>query len=218
MKSLRLSLIGLAALLLTSCMVGPNYSKPSVPMTVAYKELPPAGDGWKIAQPSDQTPRGNWWEIFGDPQLNALEEQVTVANQDLKAAEARFRQARAMIGYARASEFPTISTGGSVSSVRRSANAPFLASNAIVGKTGDFVLSFDLNYELDLWGRIRRTVTAAREEAQATAADLQTVQLSLHAELALNYFELRSADAQQRLLDETVKAYTDALQLTVNRF
>jgi NodT family efflux transporter outer membrane factor (OMF) lipoprotein len=218
MKSLRLSLVGLVAMLLTSCMVGPNYSRPSVPMTTAYKESPPAGDGWKIAQPSDQTPRGNWWEIFGDPQLNALEEQVTVANQDLKAAEARFRQARAMIGFARASEFPTISTGLGINSVRRSANAPFLTSTSNVGKTGDFLLSFDLNYELDLWGRIRRTVTAAREEAQATAADLQTAQLSLQAELALNYVELRSADAQQRLLDDTVKAYTDALQLTVNRF
>jgi NodT family efflux transporter outer membrane factor (OMF) lipoprotein len=229
MKSLRLSLAGLAALLLTSCMVGPDYSRPSVPMPVAYKEglrpaptqsrqSPPAGEGWKVAQPSDQAHRGNWWEIFGDPQLNALEEQVTLGNQDLKAAEARFRQARAMIGYARASEFPTISTGGSVSSVKRSANAPFLTSNSNVSKSGDFVLSFDLNYELDLWGRIRRTVTAAREEAQATAADLQTVQLSLQAELALDYFELRSADAQQRLLDETVKAYTDTLQLTVNRF
>src|SRR5262249_22492094 len=102
--------------------------------------------------------------------------------------------------------------------VRRSANAPFLTSNAPVGKTGDFVLSFDLDYELDLWGRIRRTVTAAREEAQATAADLQTVQLSLQAELALNYVELRSGDAQQRLLEETVKACPDTLQLSVNRF
>ena len=218
MKSLRLSLVGLAALLLTSCMVGPDYSRPSVPMPVAYKEPPPAGEGWKVAQPGDHVPRGKWWEIFGDPQLNALEEQVTLGNQDLKAAEARFRQARAMIGFARASEFPTISTGGSVSSVKRSAHGPFLTPQSNVGQTGDFVLSFDLNYELDLWGRIRRTVTAAREEAQATAADLQTVQLSLQAELALDYFELRSADAQQRLLDETVKAFTETLQLTVNRF
>jgi NodT family efflux transporter outer membrane factor (OMF) lipoprotein len=163
-------------------------------------------------------PRGQWWGIFGDPQLNALATQVTAANQDLKVAEARFRQARAMVGFARASEFPTISTSVGISSVRESANRPFLSSNANIGKTGDFLLSFDLSYELDLWGRIRRTVTAAREEAQATAADLETVQLSLQAELALNYFELRSADAQQRLLDDTVKAFTDALQLTVNRF
>jgi NodT family efflux transporter outer membrane factor (OMF) lipoprotein len=218
MKFLRLSLVSLAALLLTSCMVDPNYSRPSVPMTGAYKEPPPAGEGWKMAQPSDQIPRGNWWDLFGDPQLNALEERGTVANQDLKTAEARFRQARAMIGYAHASEFPTISTGGGVSSVRQSVNRPFSASTASGGSSGDFVLSFDLSYELDLWGRIRRTVTAARAEAQATAADLQTVQLSLQAELARNYFALRSADAQQRLLDDTMQTYTDALQLTVHRF
>src|SRR5882724_11565705 len=216
MMYLHLSLVGLAALLLTSCMVGPDYTRPSVPMTPAYKEAPPPGEGWKLAQPSDEIPRGQWWEIFGDPQLNALEEQVTAANQDLKVAEARFRQARAMIGFARASEFPTISAGLGISSIRRSDNAPFRTRS--FPPTGDFLLSFDLSCELDLWGRIRRTVAAAREEAQATAADLETVQLSLQAELAMNYFLLRSADAQQRLLNDTVKAYTDALQLTVNRF
>ena len=125
MTSLRLSLVGLAALLLTSCMVGPDYTRPSVPMTLAYKEAPPPGEGWKLAQPSDEMARGQWWEIFGDPQLNALAEQVTAANQDLKVAEARFRQARAMIGFDRASEFPTISAGVGISSVRESNNAPF---------------------------------------------------------------------------------------------
>jgi NodT family efflux transporter outer membrane factor (OMF) lipoprotein len=217
MKCLCLSLAGLAALLLSSCMVGPNYTKPSVPMTPAYKELPPPGDDWKVAQPNDQTPRGNWWEIFGDPQLNALEEQVMVSNQDLKAAEARFREARAMIRFNRAAEFPTISTGPSISSIRDSAHRPFLTSTSS-STTADFLLPFDLSYELDLWGRVRRTVTAAREEAQATVADLETARLSLQAELALDYFELRSADAQQQLLDDTGKAFTAALQLTVNRF
>jgi outer membrane protein TolC len=100
--SLRLSLVGLAALLLTSCMVGPDYVRPSAPMTLAYKEAPPPGEGWKLAQPSDEMARGQWWEIFGDPQLNALAAQVTAANQDLKVAEARFHQARAMIGFERA--------------------------------------------------------------------------------------------------------------------
>jgi len=169
-----------------------------------------------MAQPSDGKPRGQWWENFGDPQLNALEQQVTLANQDLKVAEARFRQARALIGFARASEFPTISAGAGASSVRESSNAPFRFKQ--FPSTGDFLLSFDLSYEVDLWGRIRRTVTAAREEAQATAGDLATVQLSLQAELAMDYFQLRSADAQQRVLNDTVKAYTDALQLTINRF
>ena len=122
-----------------------------------------------------------------------------------------------MIGFARARMFPTISAGVGVSSLRESTNStvPRQASGA---STGDFLFSCDLSYELDLWGRIRRSVTAAREEAQATAADLETARLSLQAELALDYFELRSADAQQRLLNDTVKAFKEALQLTINRF
>ena len=208
------ALLGLTVLLLNGCSAGPKYARPTLPAPAppAYKE---AG-GWKMAQPGDQTLRGKWWEIFGDAQLNALEEQVTVANQDLKVAEARLREARALIRFNRASEFPTISTSPSISSVRDSVHRPYFLSS--VSATGDLVLPFDLSYELDFWGRIRRTVLAAREEAQATAADLETAKLSLHAELAMDYFELRSADAQKQLLDDTVKAYAGALKLTVNRF
>jgi NodT family efflux transporter outer membrane factor (OMF) lipoprotein len=162
----------------------------------------------------DQAIRGNWWEIFADPELNSLEQQVAASNQDLKAAEARFREARAMIRFNRSYEFPTISAGASIASVRDSSNRPYFPASY---NTGDFVLPFDLSYEVDLWGRIRRQVTSAREETQATAADLETVKLSLQAELAFDYFELRSADAQKQLLDDTVQAYTEALQLTVNR-
>ena len=107
MKSFRLGLIALVLLLCTGCMVGPDYSKPSVPMTAAYKE----DQGWKLARPRDDIPRGKWWEIFGDPQLNALEEQVSEANQNVKVAEARFRQARALIGFFRAGLFPTVTAG-----------------------------------------------------------------------------------------------------------
>jgi NodT family efflux transporter outer membrane factor (OMF) lipoprotein len=160
--------------------------------------------------------RGNWWELFGDPKLNELEEQVTISNQDLKAAEARFREARAMIRFNRASQFPTITVGSSISSVGASANRPFFRSTN--SPTGDFVLPFDLSYELDVWGRVRRTVAAAREEAQASAADLETVRLSLQAELAFDYFELRAADAQKQLLNDTVRAYADALKLTTSRY
>jgi len=216
MMSLRLSLIGLAALLLMGCMVGPDYHRPSVPLTPTYKEAPPPGDGWKIAQPSDHISRGNWWEIFGDPQLNALAEQVAIANQDLKVAEARFREARALIRFNRAAEFPTISTGPSISSLGESSNRPF--STGSLPSSGDFLLPFDFSYELDLWGRVRRTVAAARDEGQATAADLATARLSLQAELAMDYFQLRSADALQQVLNDTVKAFTDFLQLTTNRF
>src|SRR6267154_624682 len=213
---LRLSLVTVSAVLLAGCMVGPRYSKPAAPMTPAYKEPPPESfKEWKAAQPGDQTLRGNWWELFGDPQLNSLEEQVATSNQSLKVAEARFRQARAMIRFNRAAQFPTISTAPSISSLHQSANLPFSTKS---GTSGDFVLPFDISYEVDLWGRVRRSVAAAREEAQATTADYATASLSLHAELAMDYFELRSADAQKQLLDDTVKAFTDALQLTSNRF
>ena len=211
MKSFRLGLAAVVVLLCVGCMVGPDYFKPSVPMTAAYKE----DQGWKLAQPRDQIPRGKWWEIFGDPQLNALEEQVSEANQNVKVAEARFRQARALIGFARAGLFPIVSAGVSASSLRNSTTTQRSSSGA---STRDFILTGDVSYELDLWGRIRRGVTAAREEAQASAADLETARLSLQAELAFNYFELRSADAQQRLLNDTVKAFEEALQLTTRRF
>jgi NodT family efflux transporter outer membrane factor (OMF) lipoprotein len=213
MKFMALKWVGLAILLLAGCMVGPDYSKPSVPMTAAYKE----DQGWKLARPGDDIPRGKWWEIFGDPQLNTLEEELTAANQNVKIAEARFRQARTLIGFFRAGLFPLVTAGAGASSLRDSPNAPFGSSRG-KASTGDFLLTGDISYEIDLWGRISRSVTAAREEAQATAADLETAKLSLQAELAFDYFELRSADAQQRLLNDTVKAFEEALQLTIRRF
>jgi len=209
-------------LLLAGCTVGPKYVKPAVPTTSTYKEEVPASfkeaDQWQPAHPADQTSRGNWWEIFGDPELNKLEEQIAGSNQTLKVAEARFREARASIRFNRAAQFPTISTSPSASYVKSSDYSPNFPSKIQQSSKGDFVLPFDLSYELDLWGRVRRSVAAAREEAQATAADYETAKLSLEAELALDYFELRSADAQKQLLDDTVKAYTDNVQLTLNRF
>jgi NodT family efflux transporter outer membrane factor (OMF) lipoprotein len=207
-------------LLLASCTVGPNYVRPAAPLTPAYKEPPPEAyknaGVWKPAHPSDDRLRANWWELFGDEQLDALEQQVALANQDLKASEARFREARARVGYARAAEFPTIAVGSDIRSLRDSPNQPYFPLQSSHA-TGDFALPVDLSYEIDLWGRIRRGVVAAGEEAQATAADLESVKLSLHAELAIDYFELRSADAQQRLLEDTVNAYSDSLQLARNR-
>jgi NodT family efflux transporter outer membrane factor (OMF) lipoprotein len=209
-------------LLIAGCTVGPKYIKPTVPMTATYKEEAPSSfkesDQWQPARPGDQISRGNWWEIFGDPELNKLEEQIADSNQSLKIAEARFREARAAIRFNRASEFPTISTAPNASYVKSSDFSPSFPSKIQEASKGDFVLPFDLSYELDLWGRVRRSVAAAREEAQATAADYETAKLSLEAELALDYFELRSADAQKQLLDDTVKAYTDNVQLTLGRF
>ena len=208
------ALVALVALVFGGCMVGPDYVKPSAPSTDAYKEI----DGWKMAQPSDHLPRGPWWDMFEDPELHALEEQVVAANQDLKVAEARLREARALVRFNRAALFPTISTSVGASSIKESAHQPFLPSGVQTGSSGDFLFSIDMSYEVDLWGRVRRTVASARHEAQATAADLETARLSLQAELAINYFELRAADAQQQLLDETVKAFEAALRLTTNRY
>jgi NodT family efflux transporter outer membrane factor (OMF) lipoprotein len=216
------AMVGSITLFLSGCMVGPKYVKPTTPLAPAFKEQPPEpfkeSDGWKPAEPSDQTLRGQWWEIFGDPQLNALEEEVTLSNQDLKIAEARLRQARAMIRFNRSAEFPTISTSPSIINERESANQPYFPASQANNGTGAFTLPFDLSYEVDLWGRVRRTVSASKEEAQASAADLQTANLTLHAELAVDYFELRSADVQNNLLDDTVKAFNEALKLTQSRF
>jgi NodT family efflux transporter outer membrane factor (OMF) lipoprotein len=207
------------AIFLASCAVGPKYTKPSVPTAPAYSEQPPPSfqeaNGWKTAQPSDAAIRGKWWELFGDPQLNALEEQVDPANQSLKVAEANFRQARAAIKLNRSFLYPTITAGPQVSAARTSANR----RTGFGGVTaGDFVFPLDLSYEVDLWGRIRRTIASAREQFQASAADLESVRLSLHAELGTDYFETRSLDVQKELLDNTVVAYQKALQLTKNRF
>ncbi len=206
----------------TGCMVGPKYVKPTAPMAPEYKEQPPSSykesNGWKGAQPGDQTLKGNWWEIFGDPRLDSLEDELTVSNEDLKVAEARLRESREQIKFNQSYLAPTISTSPSVTNERVSAHEPYFPPSEANNGTGNYTLPIDLNYEVDLWGRVRRTISASREEAQATAADLETARLSLHAELAIDYFELRSADEQKQLLDDTVKAYTDALQLTQNRF
>jgi NodT family efflux transporter outer membrane factor (OMF) lipoprotein len=207
---------------LEGCTVGPKYVKPRVPTTANYKEEPSASsknsDQWRPASPRDQMSRGKWWEIFGDPELNTLEEQIAGSNQNLKVAEARFREARAAIRFNRAAQFPTITTAPSASYAKSSDFSRSFPGKIQEVSTGDFVLPFDLSYELDLWGRVRRTVAAAREEAQATSGDYETAKLSFEAELAFDYFELRSADAQKQLLDDTVKAYTDNLQLTEHRF
>ena len=209
-------------LFMLGCTVGPRYVRPAVPAPPAYKEASPQSfkeaNVWQPAQPGDQNLRGKWWEIFGDPELNTLEEQVTVSNQDLKAAEARLREARALVRFNRAAEFPTISVGPSANYVKDSNSTPAFPTTVARNGAGDFVLPFDLSYEIDLWGRVRRTVAAAREETQATAADGATASLSLHAELAMDYFELRSADTQKHILDDTVKVYTDAYRLTNTRF
>jgi NodT family efflux transporter outer membrane factor (OMF) lipoprotein len=208
-------------LLAPACTVGPKYSRPTVVTPPAYKEMAPANTGpqaeWKASQPQEQSRRGKWWEVFGDPQLNALEDRIEVSNQNLRIAEAQFRQAQDLIRINRSGLYPRAGAGVSLTGEQTSSHAPEPSPNA--GNTlGDFVLPFNLSYELDAWGRIHRTVEAARENAQASAADLETARLSLHAELAAEYFALRGLDAQKQLLDSTVIAYQKALELTQNRF
>jgi len=196
------------------CAVGPRYSRPAAPAPPEYKETPP---NWKQAQPSDQVLRGKWWEICQDPQLDTLEEKVDVANQTLKAALAQFEQARTVVRYNRSYYYPTVTAGASATRERLSGSRPLGQLTGPV-TTNDFVLPVDMSYEADVWGRIRRTVQASRAEAQASFADLQSASLSLHAELAVDYFQAKELDAEAQLLDSTVASYEKSLQLTQNRY
>jgi NodT family efflux transporter outer membrane factor (OMF) lipoprotein len=204
----------LAACLFTAgaCAVGPRYRQPPAPTPPAYKE---AAD-WKPSHPRDEMVRGAWWEIFHDEQLNAMEERVSVSNQTLKAARAQFDQARALVGSSRAGLFPQLAGTMSTTEVNQSANRPLWNPSADT-QYADYVLRVDASYELDVWGRVARTVEASRAQAQASAADLEAVGLSLHAELALDYFQLRELDAEQQILETTLTAYQKALELTRNR-
>ena len=200
-------------LLLAGCMVGPNYRRPTAEVPATYKEV----GNWKQAQPNEQNLGGNWWEMFQDPQLNALESQVNVSNQNLKAAEAQYAQARALVRYQRAAYFPTIDGGASATRNRISNHRP--ASIVANGTTyNDFQIPLQLSYEVDVWGRVRRTVESYREQAQASAADLATVNLSMHAQLALDYFQARTLDAEEQLLNSTVTQYQQALDLIESRY
>jgi NodT family efflux transporter outer membrane factor (OMF) lipoprotein len=207
-------LLAVAVLSLSGCVVGPKYHTPATPAPPAYKEV---GD-WKPAQPNDQNLGGNWWTIFQDPQLNALEEQINVGNQNLKAAEAQFRQARAALRYNRADYYPTVTIAPSATRTRVSSHRP--PPNGIFNgiTENDFVLPVDVSYQADVWGRVRKNVESFREQAQASAADLATVNLSMHADLAIDYFQARSLDAQEQLLNTTVKQYEQALELNQSRF
>jgi NodT family efflux transporter outer membrane factor (OMF) lipoprotein len=207
-------LLAAAVLPLSGCVVGPNYHTPVTETPQAYKEV----GNWKPAQPNDQNLGGTWWTIFQDPQLDALELQVNISNQNLKAAEAQYQQARAVLRYSRADYYPTVTAGPSATRTRTSAHRPASSSTFNGSTYNDFVLPFDFSYQVDVWGRVRRTVESNREQAQASAADLATVNLSMHADLAVDYFQARSLDAQEQLLNSTVKQYEDALELTLSRF
>jgi NodT family efflux transporter outer membrane factor (OMF) lipoprotein len=208
------SFTSFTVLLLTSgCTVGPDYVRPDASRPAAYKEA----EGWKVARPQDAIARGKWWEMYGDFELNALMAQVQIANLNVAQAEAAYRQARAVAQAARAAYFPTISVGASITRSHQSQNLGRLLPSQL-GTVTDYLLPVDLTWELDLWGRIRRTVESQQAAAQASAADYENIQLSAQAELAQDYFLLRALDTQKQLLDASSAAYDKSLQLTKNRY
>ena len=211
-KSFRLAAFT-AFIFLSACTVGPNYSRPAVETPGQYKEADVSTMSKSIADVVNV----NWWEIFGDPVLNGLEQQVDISNQNVAQAEAAFRQARALVQAARAQYFPTVTVGVGISGVQNSATANPGSSSASNAFT-EHSLPIDVSWELDVWGRIRRLVESNEANAQASAADLEAAKLSAQAELAQDYFLLRSLDAQKQLLDDTAVAYQKSLELTTNRY
>ena len=219
-KLIRLATIPFMLVALAGCLVGPNYVRPKTEIPPSYKEL----KGWKQAQPQASIPRGQWWKIFGDPELNSLEAQVSITNQNLAAAEAQFREALAAVQVARAGYFPVVTAGISTSQTRigtgfsSSGSAVSGAPVSSSSTTSELRLSGDVSWELDLWGEIRRTVEASRASAQASAADLEGVLLAATGQLAEDYFQLRALDSEQQILHTTVDAYGEFLRLTKNRY
>jgi NodT family efflux transporter outer membrane factor (OMF) lipoprotein len=217
-----IALSGLA-LLVGGCTVGPNYHRPSVPDAPAWKENaapppnPPNGS-WKQAEPSDAVLRGKWWELYNDPQLNALEEKVAVSNQTLKAATEQYLGAREQVQVARSQFYPTLAAGPSVQRTRESHNQSNTLSGVTRYQFNTFSLAGQAQWQPDFWGQVRRSVEQARASAQASAAQVANVELSVRAELAQDYFQLRGLDLQKQLLDSTVASYTEFLKLTNIRF
>ena len=222
-------------LLLAGCVVGPDYMRPPTAAPEVYKETP----GWKVAQPRDELSRGAWWEIYNDPKLNALEEQVDINNQNIAVAEAQFRQALALVQEARAAYFPTVTGGASWTRLQNSGTvgtiSPTTTSGGASGTAGtsgrgtskvspgpppitEFLLNSDLTWEPDLWGKVRRQVESSRASAQASAADLEGVRLSARATLAQSYFQLRTVDDLKRLLNNTAADYQKILVFTKNQY
>jgi NodT family efflux transporter outer membrane factor (OMF) lipoprotein len=194
--------------LLSACVVGPEYRRPVAPEAPGYKEgLPP---GWTAAEPNDGVVRGAWWEVYNDPQLNRLEDQVAINNQNVIAAEARFREAKAAVRGARSSEWPTV-TALPAATVSKTLATPDIEHRS-------FQIPIDAVWQADVWGSIRHSVTANAAVAQASAAELENARLLYQSELAVDYFQIQGLDAEQQLLDAAVKSYEQYVQLTKDRF
>jgi NodT family efflux transporter outer membrane factor (OMF) lipoprotein len=207
---------------LGACAVGPNYVRPTVPTPADFKE----SKGWKSAEPKDRLPRGKWWEIYGDKDLDALMEQVNVSNQNIKQADAQYRAARALVQAARAAYFPTVSAAASVTRAPGGSvvvtGAGSSGSSTIPGTTGKisdtYTASLDASWEIDIWGKLRRAAENATENMKASAADLDAARLSAQAELALDYFQLRITDEEKRLYDANVVGLEKSLSITQNQY
>lgn len=210
----RHGIMAATALLLGACAVGPDYTRPSMDVPAGYKQLP---DAWRPAQPRDHFSRGRWWEIYGDAELNALAERAIAANHDLRVAAAQYRQASAVLRAARSAQYPLVDSGVSWDRGRSSSTLGSRASSS-GGVTSQRSLSIDASWEADLWGRVRRTVESAEASADARGVDLESVRLTLVAQLAQSYFQLRAADTQKALFDGTVAAYERSLELVRNRY
>ena len=224
-----------ALLVLCSCNPGPKYARPSAPAPAAFKEAIPdqykEGTGWKIAQPGDDKIRGKWWDMYEDPQLSALEEQVQISNQSIAASEANFRAARALVTSARAALFPTVTAAPSITNSHFSQTARGVGNVTAAGGTGGVVtttsipgsittysLPIDATWEIDFWHRIRNTIAVNAYQAQASAGDLASALLSTQAELAQDYFQVRALDAQRKILEDTLENYRRNVELTLSRF
>jgi len=203
-----------ALLMLTGCMVGPDYHKPDVTTPAAYKEA----KDWKPAEPKDEAPRGHWWEIYSDADLNGLVSQVEISNQNILAAAASYRQAQALLDVAQASYFPTVT--GALSATRAKGTSPGNAGIVQQGTPISNVVrpTLSASWEPDIWGQIGRNVEASKASAQASSADLRNALLSAQTTLVQSYFQLRVDDAEKQLLEETSLAYERSLQITKNQY
>ena len=209
----------LAATALSACEVGPNYHQPTAPTPGTYKEI----QGWTAAQPSDAADRADWWTVFNDPVLNDLEQKVVVSNQNLAAAEAAYRQARAIVSEQRAALWPSVNGTGSATLSKAAGGGSVVSGGGSViaggkGAVSNYSLQLGATWEPDIWGKVRRQIENAKASAQASAADLANVRLSAQMELAADYITLRQLDQQKRFDDDTVKAYSESLTITRNKY
>jgi NodT family efflux transporter outer membrane factor (OMF) lipoprotein len=210
MKKLEFPLALAVAATLSACSLAPAYKAPATPTTAVFREMGP----WVNAQPNDQLPREDWWHLYGDTELDQLQTQLLANNADLAAALAHYTQAQAFSAEARSELFPQVGATGVGERVRQSDTAPPVRNPAAPADYNSYTVGLQASYEVDLWGRVRNTVEAGRDNALAAQADLASAQLSLQAQLADSYMQLRGLDQQVELLQQTIDAYEKALKLT----